>query len=127
MVCAMYVFRHGLHDTRGEYTEVDRIAVSPGSTFRVETGTATEGTALHIVITTLSLPNDDAASSVRHLRHCFARGRSSDPLCFGPVLTISLAMPTPHARIHACRACTLSCSRLLDADWCSQSDGVANP
>jgi hypothetical protein len=53
---------HGLHDTRGEYTEVEQITVAPGSTFKVETATAMGGAELHVVITTMSMPNTTAAA-----------------------------------------------------------------
>ena len=62
--------KHGLHAQRGEYTEIETITVGEnGASFRIESATAgatssvNTGSELHVVITTLSLPEHSNGSA----------------------------------------------------------------
>jgi hypothetical protein len=51
--------KHGLHATRGEYTELETVSLGDGTEFRVETAASENSGSedLNILITTLALPN----------------------------------------------------------------------
>lgn len=75
---AKFPAKHGLHATRGEYTEIESVQVGNGTEFRVETA-ASESGNLSILITTLALPKQ--------------QGDTSAPAVYA---VITLAVPEPY-------------------------------
>lgn len=53
---AIFPAKHGYHDVRGQYTEIEQVSVGiTGASFKVESATTSEGD-LYIIVTTLTLP-----------------------------------------------------------------------